>query len=177
MEWHPVEAGVQPGSPVTPILIAIYPSGLIKWVERYLSQAKRLSFVDDLSSVVTNSDVNHVISILEQCPVNSIKFTSRCGHQFNTAKTEGALFTHRRGHRKHLWAKLSAMIIVRNGTIWFNTQVTCWLGIWMKAHLRFKEYKNRCMKTPREAGVRLRILTRSDGVLPESVRAFHVVFV
>lgn len=33
------------------------------------------------------------------------------------------------------------------------------------------------MKTPREAGVRLRILTRSDGVLPESVRAFHVVFV
>jgi len=33
MERHPVEAGVPQGSPVSPILFAIYTSGLIKWVE------------------------------------------------------------------------------------------------------------------------------------------------
>jgi hypothetical protein len=32
MERHPVEAGVPQGSPVSPILFAIYTSGLIKWV-------------------------------------------------------------------------------------------------------------------------------------------------
>jgi len=33
MERHPVEAGVPLRSPVSPILFAISPSGLIKWVE------------------------------------------------------------------------------------------------------------------------------------------------
>ena len=37
MERHPVVAGVQQGSPVSPILFAIYTSGLIKWVEEYAS--------------------------------------------------------------------------------------------------------------------------------------------
>jgi hypothetical protein len=35
MERHPVEAGVPQGSPVSPILFAIYTSRLIKWVEEY----------------------------------------------------------------------------------------------------------------------------------------------
>jgi hypothetical protein len=38
MERHPVEAGVPQGSPVSPILFAIYTSGLIKWVEEYVSE-------------------------------------------------------------------------------------------------------------------------------------------
>jgi len=33
MERHPVKRGVPEGSPVSPILFAIYTSGLIKWVE------------------------------------------------------------------------------------------------------------------------------------------------
>jgi len=33
MERHPVEAGVPQGSPMSPILFAIYTSGLNKWVE------------------------------------------------------------------------------------------------------------------------------------------------
>jgi hypothetical protein len=42
METHPVEAGLAQGSPVTPILFAIYTSGLIKCVEEYVSEAEGL---------------------------------------------------------------------------------------------------------------------------------------
>jgi len=37
IETHPVDSGVPQGSPVSPILFAIYTSRLIKWVEDYLS--------------------------------------------------------------------------------------------------------------------------------------------
>jgi len=53
MERHPVEAAVPQGSPVSPILFAIYTSGLIKWVEEYVSAAEGLSFVHDLGWVAT----------------------------------------------------------------------------------------------------------------------------
>jgi len=86
MERHPVEAGVPQGSPVSPILFAIYTSGLIKWVEEYVS-AEGLSFVDDLGWVATGSDVNQVVKILERCAANSIEWASRSGLQFNTAVT------------------------------------------------------------------------------------------
>jgi len=37
MERHPLEAGVPPGSCVSPIIFVIYTSGLIKRVEMYVS--------------------------------------------------------------------------------------------------------------------------------------------
>jgi hypothetical protein len=97
MTRHPVEAGVPQGSPVSPILFAIYTSGLNKWVEEYIS-AEGLSFVDDLGWVATGSNINQVVSKLEECAAKSIAWASRRGLQFDTAKTEAALFTHRRGH-------------------------------------------------------------------------------
>jgi hypothetical protein len=44
MERHPVQAAVPQRSAVSPILFAIYTSGLIKWVEEYIS-AKRIDFL------------------------------------------------------------------------------------------------------------------------------------
>jgi len=105
-----VEGGVPQGSLVSPILFAIYTSGLIKWVEGYVSEAEGLSFADDLGWGATGSDVNHVVSILERCAAKSIDWGSRRGLQFDTAKKEVALFTCRRGHRKHLRPKLTAKI-------------------------------------------------------------------
>jgi len=77
MVRHPVEAGVPQGSPVSPILFAIFTSGLIKWVEEYISAAEALSFVDDLRWMATGRDVNHVVSILKRCAARSIEWTSR----------------------------------------------------------------------------------------------------
>ena len=177
MERHPVEAGVPQGSPVSPILFAIYTSGLTKWVEEYVSEAEGLSFVDNLGWVATGSNVIHVISMLVRCAAKSIEWANRRGLQFDTAKTEAVLSTPSRGHRKHLRPKLTAKISVGSGTIRFNTQVTRWVGVWMDAQLTFKEQHNRCMKKARAVEARLRTLTKTYGVVPESVSAFQVACV
>jgi hypothetical protein len=75
IDRHPVEAGVTQGSPVSPILVAIYTSGLVKWVEEYAS-AQGLSFVDDFSSEATGRDVNQVVTILEECAGKSLEWAS-----------------------------------------------------------------------------------------------------
>jgi len=74
MERLPVEAGVPQGSPVSPILCAINTSGLIKWVEEYVSEAEVLPFVDELRWVANGSDANPVVSILERCAAKSIEW-------------------------------------------------------------------------------------------------------
>ena len=176
MERHPVEAGVPQGSPVSPILFAIYTSGRIEWVKEYAS-AEGLSFVDNLGCVVTGTDVNQVVTILETCAAKSIEWASRRGLQFDTAKTEATLFTHRSGHKKHLWPKLTAKIRVGDSFIRFNRQATLWLGVWMDAQLTLKEHHNRWMKKARAAEARLRTLTHTYGVVPESVRAVQVACV
>jgi hypothetical protein len=177
MARHPVEAGVPQGSPVSPILFAIYTSGLIKSVKEYVSEAEGLSFVDDLGWVATGCDVNHVVSILERCAAKSIEWVSRRGLQFDTVKTEAALFTRRRGHRKHLPPTLTAKIRLGRGSIRFNPQATRWLGVWMDAYLKFKEHPYRRMKKARAEEARLRSLTKTYGVVPESVRAVQVACV
>jgi len=73
MERHPVESGVPQGSPVSPTLIAIYTSRLIKWVEEYVSEADELSFVDDLGRLATGGNDNHVVMVLERCAAQSIR--------------------------------------------------------------------------------------------------------
>ena len=127
--------------------------------------------------MATGSDINHVISILARCAAKSIEWANRRGVQFDTAKTEAALFTRRRGHRKHLRPKLTAKIRVGSGIIRFNTQATRCLGVWKDAHLTFKEQHNRCMKKARAAEAGLRTLTKPYGVVPESVRAVQMACV
>jgi len=118
-----------------------------------------MSIVDDLGWVATGSDVNHVVSILESCAARSIEWASRRELQFDTAKTEAALFTRRRGHRTHLQPKLTTNMRVGSRVIRFNTQATRWLGVWLDANLTFKEQHNQCMKKARAADARLRTLT------------------
>jgi hypothetical protein len=109
MEGQPVEVGVPLGSPVSLIIFAIYTSGLLEWVEES-GPGEGLSFFNDLGWVATGSDVNQVVRTLEQCAAMSIEWASRQGLQFDTVKTEAALFTCRRGHKNHLWPKLTAKI-------------------------------------------------------------------
>jgi len=56
-----------------------------------------------------------VVRKLEACAAERIEWTSKRDLQFDTAKMEAALFTCRRGHKKHLWAKLRAKIKVGDG--------------------------------------------------------------
>jgi len=127
--------------------------------------------------VATGSDVNQVVTILERCAAMSIQWASRRGLQFDTAKTEAALFTRRRGHKKHLLPNMTAKIRVGDGFIRFNRQATCRLGVWMDTHLTLKEHHIRCMKTARAAEARLRTLTKTYLVVPESERGVQVACV
>jgi len=120
---HHLEAGVPQGSPVSPIFFAIHTAGLIKWVEQRV-EAEGLSFVDDLRSVATGKDLNQVVQKLEGCAAESIELASRRDLHFDTAKTEAALFTRRKGHKKHLRPKLTAKIKVGNGFVRFNIEAT-----------------------------------------------------
>jgi hypothetical protein len=177
MERHLVEAGISQGSPVSPILFAIYTSGLIKWVEMRISGIEGLSFVDDVGWMATGCDVSQVVRILESCARESIYCAERRELIFDTAKTEAALFTCRRCHKKHLHRKLTTKIRLRNGFVKFNNEATRWLGVWMDAHLTFKEHHNRCMKKARAAETRLRSLTRTYAVVPACVRAVQIACV
>jgi len=92
LQSHSVEAGVPQGSPVSPILFARYTAGLINWVEVRV-HAEGLSFINDLGLVATGKAVNQVVKKLEACAVESIEWATRRDLQFDTAKTEAALFT------------------------------------------------------------------------------------
>jgi len=111
LQSHPVEVGVPQASPVSPILVAIHTAELMKWVEERV-QPEGLSFVDNLGWIATRNDVNQVVRKLETCAAESMKWASRRDLQFDTAKTETALFTCRRGHKKHLRPKLTGKIKV-----------------------------------------------------------------
>jgi len=176
MERHPVEAGVTQGSPVSPIVFAIYASGLIKWVEEYLA-AGGLAFVDELGWVATGSDGNQVVTILERCATKSIESACGRGRQFDTAQMEAALFMRRRGHKKLLRPMLTAYIKVRNRFIRINKEPTRWQGVWTDAHLTLQEHPNRCIKKTRGAEARHRTLTMISRVVPESVRTVPVACV
>jgi len=177
MDRHAVEAGVLQSSPVSALRFAIYTSGLNKWVEDYVSEAKGLSSLNDFGRVATGSDLNHIVTMLERRAPNSIEWANRRGLQLDTAKMEVALFTRRQVDRKHLRPKLTAKIRVGNRIIRFNTQVTCWLGDWMEAHLTFNEMHIRCMEMCNSAEARLRTLTKTYGLVPESIRAIQMVCV
>jgi hypothetical protein len=146
-------------------------------VEERVSGIEGLSFVDDVGWVATGSDVSQVVRKLESCARESIDWAERRELEFDTAKTEAALVTRRRGHKKHLRPKLTAKIRVGNGFVRFNKEATRWLGVWMDAHLTFKEHHNRCMKKARAAEARLRSLTRTYGVVPACVRAVQIACV
>jgi hypothetical protein len=70
-----------------------------------------------------------VVRKLEACAAESIEWASRRNRLFDTAKTEAALCTHRRGHKKHLRPKLTAKIIVEDDFVRFNKVAKRWLGV------------------------------------------------
>jgi len=128
LQSHRVEAGVPQCSPVSPILYVIHTAGLIQWVvER--AQAEGLSFIDNLRWGATKKDVNQVVEKLGACAAESIKWASRRDLRFATPTTEAAHLTGRSGHNTHLRPKHTAKIMVENGSVQFNNEVTQWLGV------------------------------------------------
>ena len=146
------------------------------WLEERV-QAEGLAFVDDLGWVATGKDINQVVQTLQACAAESIEWASRRDLQFDTAKKEAALFTRRKGHKKHQRLELTAKIKVWNDLVRFNPEVTRWLGVSMDAHLTLKVHHNRCIEKARGAEARLCSLTRMQDIVPERVRAVQIAYV
>ena len=174
MERHPVEEGIPQGSPVSLILFAIYTSGLIELVEEGVFGAEDLSFAEDVGWVATGNGVNQDVRKLEACARVSLDWAERWELEFDTANTESALFTRRRGHKNYLRPKLTAKTRVGNGFVRFNREATRFLGVWMDVHRTVKKHHNRCMKKLTASKARLRSLTGAQGIVPPCVRAVQV---
>jgi len=159
IERRLVEARIPQGSLESPCFCAMYTSGLMRWLRERVSGIEGLSFVDDVGLMVTGGKVSQVFIKLESCARESIHSVEMGELGLATAQTEAALLTHRGGHKKHRRPKLTAKILVGNSFVRFNNEATRWLGVWMAAHLTFKEHHDRCMKKARAAEARLRSLT------------------
>jgi len=170
LQSHSVEAGVPQG------LFPIHNAGLIQLVEERV-QATSLCLIGDLGWVATGKDVNQVVKKLEACAVESIEWANREDLQFDTVKMDAALFTYSRGQKKHLGPKLTTKITVGKGIIRFSKQATWWLGVWMDAHLMFKEHHNHCREKAQAAEAQLRVLITMHGIVPERVLGFHIACV
>jgi hypothetical protein len=133
--------------------------------------------VDNPGWVATARGVNQADKKLEDCSSESVEWAGRRELWFDTAKTEAKPFRRRRDHKKHLRLTLTAKIKVENTVLGFNQEVTLWLGVWMDAHLKFKELHNRWLKKARAADARLCTLTRMHGIVAIQITAVQIAWV
>jgi len=165
-----VETGIQQGSPVSPILFAVYISGVFEEVERKTG-AEGLPFVGDVAWVATGKDVEGVTAKLEACVVAAEEWAQANAVSFDKGKTEAVLF--RKG-RKEMPAR---KIWVGNHQVAYNKEATRWLGVYLDCSLTLKEHHRTRMRKARQAEGRLRRLTGQFGLTPEHCRRIQVACV
>jgi hypothetical protein len=88
----PTSIGIPQGLPVSPILFAIYISGIFDEVEAKLAGIS-LSFVDNISWLVIGEKVTEITEKLQRCARLSKEWASRNAIEFDIAKTEAIIFT------------------------------------------------------------------------------------
>jgi len=90
-----VETGVRQGSPVSPVLIVIYLSGLFDQVENEEEEggSEGITFVDDVAWVVEGENVGECTQRLEKCAADTTIWAKKNACQFDIEKTEAMLFT------------------------------------------------------------------------------------
>lgn len=119
----PISTGIPQDSPVSPILFAIFISGVFDEVEAK-TEGVSIAFVDDTSWMATGKNVTDIGTTLEQCAKVFKVWVRRNAVEFDIAKTEAILFA-QKNHRRRLRMKINLV----NGTkIAFNKGATRWLG-------------------------------------------------
>ena len=89
-------SGLQQGSPVSPLLFALYMAGLHFFMDQQEGDSVTISFVDDVTFLVSASSVEEVSSRLERCARLAIRWGERNAATFETSKTEAILLSRSR---------------------------------------------------------------------------------
>lgn len=94
-----INSGVPQGSPVSPILFAIYLSGVFNEIERRVPGVHTLSFADDIGLLAPEYSVQETCLNVQEAAKLAIDWGRRNMVQFDAEKTEAALFTRKRGRK------------------------------------------------------------------------------
>ena len=129
-----VATGLPQGSPVSPVLFALYIADIHQAVESQVEDSRGISFVDDVTWIVEGYDLDDVAGKLERCAAASLEWAEHNAVRFETTKTEAILFSRRRRHRR-----TQRGIRVGGETVRFAPEDTRWLGIWLDSALTPRE--------------------------------------
>ena len=100
-EVREVTTGLPQGSPVSPILFAIYMADIQEEVENQVEGCRGISFMDDITWVAEGEDMMDLTEKLGRCAERSLRWAEGNAVRFETSKTEAVLLT----KRKRLWRK------------------------------------------------------------------------
>ena len=91
-----VTTGFLQGSPISPVLFAIYIADIHGAVEGQVEDSRGISFVDDVTWLAEGTNLNDVVDKLERCAEASLQWADHNAVRFETSKTEAVLFSKKR---------------------------------------------------------------------------------
>ena len=135
-----VTTGLPRGSPVSPVLFALYIAEIHGAVEDQVEDSRGISFVDDVTWIVEGTSIDGVAGKLERCATASLQWADNNAVRFEASKTEAVLFSKRRKHRR-----CKSDIRVGAHRVRFSPEATRWqwLGIWLDSTLSLAEHLRR----------------------------------
>ena len=162
-----VRTGLPQGSPISPLLFAVYMSGVHSYVCGAGDGVRGLSFVDDVLWLATGGSVQEISRKLERAGKMAIEWGKRKAVEFEDRKTKAMLFSRNRRHWKD---SARDSIRLQNRMIPYNRKPTRWLGVWLDSRLSWKEHNQVYEAKVRKAERRITSLVRKNGVPPVSVQ-------
>ena len=122
---HQLDSGIPQGSPVSPILFAVYMSELLDYVEQRMDgRIRAISFVDDIAWWTGAKDTKGVQQHLEEAASHAMQWARSNAVSFDTEKTEAIWLLRKR----KIW-ETDLSIQVDTAAISFNRSATKWLGM------------------------------------------------
>lgn len=159
-----IEDGWPQGSPLSVILYLLYNSSLLINNKVSLKEDKfSLGFIDEVTHVVANKDIDLNVLDLEEEGERSLTWGRQHGVIFDQKKAQLMHFTHRKHH---------------NPSLWFGNQVIKpqetelrWLGLWLDPKLTFGAHIQRIQQKGNATIAQLHRISRCyHGLSPKETR-------